>query len=194
MTIDSMLEDETLLEKIQQGSHLAFSTLLKRHLPRFYRLAYRYVSHKETAEDVVQRAFLKLWEKPNSWDQKKQVRFTTWFSRVVINLSLDIQKKRTPLLLAEPAEPEDSHPIPEEILISAQQKVQLEHAIRSLPERQQTALNLCFYEEVKQADAAEIMEINIKALESLLMRAKANLRMHLEGYERKKEKHDTGSI
>lgn len=172
-----------MLQEIQQSSHPAFSELVSRHTQRFYRLAYRYVSQKEAAEDVVQRAFLKLWEKPQRFDASKGVKFTTWFSRVVINQSLDMQKKRTPLLLVEKYEVVDESDGQEKQLIDAQQKVQLEHAIRSLPDRQQTALNLCFYEHVSNAEAAQIMKTTVGSIESLLMRAKANLRDKLEDYQ-----------
>ena len=177
------MDEASLLEHIRQGSHPAFAALVERHTARFYRLAFRYVSQKEAAEDVVQRAFLKLWEKPSRWDPERKVKFTTWFSRVVINLGLDMQKKRTPLLLAEHYDVADEAEGQERQLIDAQQKVQLEHAIRRLPARQQTALNLCFYEEITNAEAARIMETTVGAIESLLMRAKANLRTELKQYE-----------
>jgi len=51
-----------------------------------------------------------------------------------------------------------------------------------LPERQQIALNLCFYEGVSNKEAAEIMDINLKALQSLIMRAKTNLKEKLQKY------------
>ena len=58
----------------------------------------------------------------------------------------------------------------------AQQEQMLEDAIQELPERQKLALNLCFYEGLSNKEAAEIMEVGVKALESLLMRAKAGLK------------------
>lgn len=178
--------DDTLLELIEQGSHHAFKVLVERYSMRFFRLAFRYVVQKEAAEDIVQRAFLKIWEKPELWNPAKGVKFTTWFSRVVINLGLDMQKKRTPLLLAEQIEAVDDDNSQEDKLIDAQQKVQIEYAIRSLPVRQQTALNLCFYEEMSNADAAQVMEVSIGAIESLLVRAKSNLRSKLE-YDKKRQ-------
>ena len=57
-------DDEELLALIQDGSQQAFSVLVQRHTERFYRLAYRYLQNKEAAEDVVQDAFVKLWEDP----------------------------------------------------------------------------------------------------------------------------------
>ena len=180
------IDDTILLEQIQQGSHPAFTELVERYSTRFYRLAFRYIAHKESAEDIVQRAFLKLWEKPSRFDVSRGVKFTTWFSRVVINLALDMQKKRTPLLLAEGVDPADEMDGQETQLMDAQRRVQLEHAIRTLPSRQQTALNFCFYEEVSNKEAAEIMGVSVGAVESLLMRAKANLRLKLEHYQQRR--------
>src|SRR5437762_13353109 len=86
-------DDQQLLARIQDGSHPAFSELARRHAERFYRLAYRYVQSKEMAEDIVQDAFLKLWEDTRKWQPDRNTRFTTWFYRIVVNLCLDWQKK-----------------------------------------------------------------------------------------------------
>ena len=88
------LDDETLVCRIQEGSHEAFTILVNRHSNRFYSIAYRLVSSKGDAEDIVQEAFLKLWNRPNLWDPGKGAKFTTWSYRVVINLSLDHRKKK----------------------------------------------------------------------------------------------------
>ena len=63
------------------------------------------------------------------------------------------------------------------------QLADLEAALRNLPERQRTALNLCFYEELSNQEAADIMGIRLKALQSLIMRAKANLKKTLFNVE-----------
>jgi len=57
-----------------------------------------------------------------------------------------------------------------------QKQMILEEAIAALPERQKVALNLCFYEGLSNKDAAQVMDVNVKALESLLMRAKKGLK------------------
>src|SRR4029450_1166697 len=100
-------DDHELLERIQAGSHDAFAVLVQRYTERFYRLAYRYVQNREEAEDIVQAAFLKLWEDPGKWQPERSSKFTTWFYRVVVNLCLDWQKKKRPLALdGEVSEPE----------------------------------------------------------------------------------------
>ena len=96
-------DDEELLALIQQGSQQAFSTLVQRYNERFYRLAYRYLQSKEAAEDVVQDAFVKLWEDPSRWQAQRKTKFTTWFYRIVVNLCLDWQKKKKPIELDDQA-------------------------------------------------------------------------------------------
>ena len=86
-------DDQELLALIQDGSHQAFAELVQRHTERFYRLAYRYAQNRETAEDLVQDAFVRLWENPASWRPDRNSKFTTWFYRIVVNLCLDWQKK-----------------------------------------------------------------------------------------------------
>jgi RNA polymerase sigma-70 factor (ECF subfamily) len=58
----------------------------------------------------------------------------------------------------------------------------LEKEIAALPERQRIALNLCFDEGLSNQDAAEVMGINLKALQSLIMRAKTTLKARMKAY------------
>jgi RNA polymerase sigma-70 factor (ECF subfamily) len=172
-------EDHELLALIQDGSGQAFTVLVERHTERFYRLAYRYLRNKEAAEDVVQEAFLKLWENPLLWQPERNSKFTTWFYRIVVNACLDLRKKKKPEALENDALVIDEREPVEETLIRAQEQEALEREIAALPERQRTALNLCFDEGLSNQEAAEIMGINLKALQSLIMRAKTTLKARM---------------
>src|SRR5918992_1738578 len=129
-------DDHELLALIQKGSRQAFAALVQRHTERFYRLAYRYVQNRETAEDIVQDAFLKLWEDPGRWQPERNSKFTTWFYRIVVNLCLDWQKKKRPLALDEELPLADERETPETAMIQTQEQHVLEQAIAALPERQ----------------------------------------------------------
>lgn len=169
-------DDARLLEQIRKGDKAAFAVLVQRHSLRFYRVAYRFSGSRTEAEDIVQEAFIKLWERPNLWQEDKKTAFTTWFYRVLVNMCLDYQKKKRPASLADDtwiADDRDSH---EETLLQNEKQALLEKHIQELPERQRVALNLCFYEELSNQEAADVMQINIKALQSLLMRAKTTLK------------------
>jgi len=177
-------DDESLISRIRQGSHEAFAELVNRHSNQFYRLAYRLISNKEDAEDIVQDAFLKLWDRPNLWDPNKRTKFTTWFYRVVINLCLDHRKKIKLINLSENTEFADENAGVDILLDAHQKQAVLERLIHELPERQQVALNLCFYEGLSNNEAAQIIGVKVKALQSLVMRAKTALKYKVNRYLR----------
>jgi RNA polymerase sigma-70 factor (ECF subfamily) len=180
MTLDK-LSDEDLMMRVQKADHDAFSELVRRHTDRFYACAQRICADPGTSEDIVQDAFLKLWSRPEIWKQGKGAKFTTWFYRVVTNMALDYLRKKKPVLSDELLgyAADDKAPRQDDVIILSEEEQALEGAIDGLPERQKLALNLCFYEELSNKEAADILEIGVKALESLLMRAKAGLKDEL---------------
>lgn len=176
------LSDEDILLEIQAGSRPAFSELVNRYMTRFYHLAYRYMASREEAEDIVQTAFLKIWENPFLWKSGGTAKFTTWFSRIVINLCLDQKKKFKPSLMPEDMVVQDEGPNQEQNALAQEKESVVMAAINTLPDRQKTALILCFYEDYSQKEAADIMKVKVKALESLLMRAKKALKEQVKVY------------
>lgn len=180
-TPDHIVEsDESLLQRIIHRDQQAFADLVRRHSKLFFTAAYRMCHQEQESEDIVQEAFLKLWSKPEIFDVSKGVKFTTWFYRVVTNLAIDRARRHKPQvkseildIMADPADRAD------DALGDREQQAMIEQAIAALPERQKAALNLCFYEGLSNKDAAEILGVGIKALESLLMRAKKALREDL---------------
>jgi len=85
--------DASLLHLICSGKHAAFTEIVARHTDRFFALAYRTLQNVGDAEDVVQNAFIKLWQNPGAWNGEKS-QFTTWFYRVIINACHDHIRKQ----------------------------------------------------------------------------------------------------
>ncbi len=172
-----MLSDEDLMARVQKADHGAFSVLVNRYTKMFFSAAYRMYPDVNEAEDIVQESFLKLWSRPQIWDASKGAKFTTWFYRVVTNLAIDHVRKKKNTKGSDSLERiMDKTPRQDEVLEEQEKKMVLEEAIGNLPERQRIALNLCFYEGLSNKDAAQAMDVNVKALESLLMRAKKGLK------------------
>lgn len=169
------MEDNELLKEIKLGNQDAFAVLVKRHTSKFYAVAFRMLGKRSDAEDIVQELFLKLWTKPEIWQEGRGAKFSTWFYRIITNRCIDHQRKKKPDQLLENYDIEDKSSIEEDLDKLARQKM-LEQLLLELPERQRIAVNLCFYQGISNKEAAEIMEINLKALESLLMRAKKTLK------------------
>lgn len=175
-------QDHELLALVQDGNGHAFAVLVERHSERFYRLAYGYLQSKEAAEDVVQDAFVKLWENPALWQPARNSKFTTWFYRIVVNLCLDLRKKKKPELLEDDSLVIDEREPADEAMMRDQEQKILEREIAALPERQRMALSLCFDKELTNQEAAEVMGLNLKALQSLIMRAKTTLKERMKAY------------
>lgn len=174
-------DDHGLMVRIQRGDHQAFSHLVQRHSGRFYAIAFRMLNNSAEAEDIVQDSFLKLWNKPQAWDAKKNAKFTTWFYRVVTNAAIDKARRRVKMVSGEKIidfVADDRRNAEEQMYQDETQRI-LEEAIQSLPDRQRAALNLCFYEGLSNKEAADILDVNLKALESLLMRAKAGMKDYM---------------
>lgn len=173
--------ESQLMAQIESGSHAAFTELVTRHSDRFFALAFRSLGDAAEAEDIVQNAFIKLWQNPTSWNASKS-KFTTWFYRVVINACHDCRRSSSRNVYSSHEQVEAASPmvVSEQTNADArqqetQQREVLEFAISQLPSSQSDAINLVVYLEMPQKQAAEIMGISLKALESLLVRGKRSM-------------------
>jgi len=173
------LSDEELMKLVANRDGEAYSEIVRRHTDRYYALSYRLLSEREGAEDIVQDSFLMLWNSPDNWNGSKNAKFTTWFYRVVVNACLDQKKKVRHDTLDDDYELASEVRSQDEATELKRTKDKVEALIQELPESQQTALVLCFYQGLSNKEAATIMGVNVKALESLLMRAKGSLRSRL---------------
>lgn len=173
--------DEALLNEIASGSASAFGTLVERHTKLFYRAAYRITLNREDAEDTVQDAFLKLVDGRAVWKENQGAQFTTWFYRIVCNLALS-KTRRLRFFSELSDEMPDADALPDETLATKQRRALAARVLAKLPARQRAALMLHYYSELPQKDAAAVMGIKIKAYESLLSRAKVQLKKEADFY------------
>mgnify|MGYP000226945700 CR=1 FL=1 len=180
MSLSSKYSDEELLKLVIFGNNEAFATLVKKHVTNLYFTSFKLVRSKEVAEDIVQECFLKLWQFPQKFDHKKNVKFVTWFSRVVKNRSLDYLKKHKEVFLGDDFEQEDESKNQLEIMEEKFDKDILENAMKKLKENQRQAIDLSFFKHRKNQESAKIMGLSLKAFQSLLIRSKESLKVILK--------------
>lgn len=171
------MTDEDLMLKIARNDAPAFRELLNRYEKRVFALAWRLCSDRTEAEDLTQETFLKIWRNAGSW--KPEAKLETWIYRVLYNLFIDGRRRfrgRTEELSEDIRSDAAS---PEQALIQKRTAQDVEKALNELPERQKEALVLCYYQEMKAKDAAEILSVTQSALESLLVRARRTLKEKL---------------
>lgn len=178
--------DASLMRLVCSGKHDAFAEIVSRHTDRYFALAYRTLQNAGDAEDVVQNSFIKLWQEPAKWNSEKS-QFTTWFYRVVINACHDhIRKYKHQVLAGEGVIEAAAESVSSEQAMLEQNQVndfqrqKLSKAIMGLPSSQRDAINLVVYLALPQKQVAEIMGISVKAVESLLVRAKRALSASVE--------------
>jgi RNA polymerase sigma-70 factor, ECF subfamily len=170
--------DEALMARVAGGDERAFQLLSRRHLPAMLGLARRILGNAAEAEDVAQEAFMRVWTHAPRWQPLAQ--FRTWLTRVVINLCLD-RKRRAPWVGLETAgDIADPERGAGEKAEDDERERMLAAAIEKLPVRQRSAIVLTYGDGMSNAQVAEVLDTSVSAVETLLVRAKQNLRRALE--------------
>lgn len=172
--------DQGTMAAVAAGDERAFARLAADQTPRLLRFARTILAGTAEAEEVVQEALLRLWRQAEAWQPSGRI--STWLHQVTYRLCIDIIRRRQPSVPIEAdTEIEDDVPSPDSRLLRTEDVLAVRAALGELPERQRTALVLFHFQEMAQADAAAVMGIGERAFESLLARARRNLRAALSG-------------
>lgn len=193
-----MTEQQTIQE-ILRGNRDRYRELVERHQSMIFRTCMGFLHHKEEAEDLTQDVFIQAYQSLERF--RGNAAFSTWLYRIAVNACLNkLRKSRGNPILRKiesafnrekdtvyhfPVPPADD---PEHLLITAEHREWVSNALDSLPEKQRTAIVLSHYDELPQKEIAAIMQITEGAVEALIQRAKANLRIRLAGLYKKIEK------
>ena len=172
-------EDYRLMEAIAQGNAGAFTALVKRHINSVVRYALRYVGFHGDAEDIAQETFIRLWKHAANWEQQG-FSLRSWLYRITYNLCIDHLRKRKQTTSIDDETSLSSLEQPDEALVEQQQQQEIKKALASLPERQHSAIILCIYQGLTNIEAAQVMDISVEALESLLSRGRRTLKARMQ--------------
>ncbi len=174
--------DDSLLARVGQGEEAAMRILVAAKLPRIHALALRQLGRDAEADDVAQEAFLRVWRQASGW-RPGLARFDTWLHRVVLNLCTDRLRRRREISVAEPPEQTDPALSADRQIEREETALRVQAALNSLPPRQRDAIMLHTYQDLSNIETAQVLDISVEALESLLSRARRTLRSLLEESE-----------
>ena len=169
------LDEPRLVALVRKGDQRAYLELVERHLPAIEVYAKRIVTDDTLAQDIAQDVMVVLWQRSSDFNPNK-ARLTTWLHRIAHNRCIDIMRKRQREVSWDPSESE--HRLTEFDTPRKQQPIDV--ALMRLPESQRTALVLTYYQNLSNREVAEIMNSSVRAVESLLVRARGNLKKQLE--------------
>jgi RNA polymerase sigma-70 factor, ECF subfamily len=170
-------EDARLLAAATTRDAKAFASLMSRHYAIVYRVVWRQSNGHADSEDVTQEAFMRLWHNPSQLRDANALR--AWLIRVATNLANDRFSRMSTINQDAMDEMADERDTAAQVLIRNEAQNRIDHAIARLPDRQRLALTLVHLENLGQRTAAEIMEVSVDALESLVARARRALKEDL---------------
>lgn len=171
------LDDTELAILIKKGDRTAFKTFFDHHhKPLFLFLVKKGISD-QTAEDLIQQAFVLIWEKRTEINESKSLR--SFLFRIAYTRMLNHIRDHAKFAEAEVSELE--HPSEEDDERDSKELgIQIEKAISTMPEKRQAVFRLCFIQEFTYKEAAEVLDVSVKTIENHMGLALKELRAKLK--------------
>lgn len=177
--------EQELVKKILEGDEKAFRLFVDIHKVMVVNTCYAFLHNREEAEDIAQDVFIQAFESLISF--RFDCKLSSWLYRMAVNRAINscksFHKRRIKLKLDETEQQVDfpSEELPVQEKMEVQERRELLHrAIDSLPENQRKAIILNKYEDLSYKEVADIMNLSLSAVESLIFRAKTNLEKKLK--------------
>jgi RNA polymerase sigma-70 factor (ECF subfamily) len=177
--------DSELLLRMQAGDDSALALLYDRHGALAFTLAYRMLSDRHLAEDVVQEVFLSIWKNASRFDPRRSS-FRTWFVTIVRNRCFDKLRGSAarPQVSAEIeiAERPGTHDVPREVNQTLTAEA-VQDALSTLPPEQRETIELAYYGGLSQTEISERMGVPLGTVKGRVRMAMQKLRELLAGMD-----------
>jgi RNA polymerase sigma-70 factor (ECF subfamily) len=188
------LNQPELIEQLKQGQDAAFKKLVDEYEGMVYNTVLGMVQNEDDADDVTQEVFIQVYQSISSF--KGDSKFSTWLYKIAVTKALDHEKRKkrkkrfafVQSLFVNSAEeviqpPDFVHP--GILMEKKEQAAKLFRALKKLPDNQRVAFTLHKLEGQSYQEVAAIMDTTLYAVESLMARAKTNLKKSLADYYNK---------
>lgn len=185
-----------MVNQLKQGDESAFKTIVETWQNMVYNTALGIVQVPSDAEDIAQEVFVQVYQSISSF--KGDSKFSTWLYRITITKSLDHERRKkrkkrfafVKSLFGEDSEvvihpPDFNHP--GVLMDKKEDAATLFQAIKELPDNQRIAFTLHKVEGLSYQEVSEVMNTTVSSVESLMHRARTNLRKSLENYYKEKK-------
>jgi RNA polymerase sigma-70 factor, ECF subfamily len=186
------MDDLEIVAKLKRGDDDVFPIIVEKYQKLVLNCSYKFLRNRESAEDLTQEVFLEVFQSLHSF--RGNSRLSTWIYRIAVTKSLNHlkslkRKKRFALLVSlfEGHEAEGRLPSPDSMspdrdLENQDRARVLTWALEKLPDNQRIAFTLSKYDELSYEEISLIMNASVPSIESLIHRAKANLKKTLLRY------------
>ncbi|MBI3509120.1 MAG: RNA polymerase sigma factor [Bacteroidetes bacterium] len=185
------MEESELLRHLREGKQEYYSTLFRLHGRQVYNTCLGLLQHETDAEDVAQEVFIEVFRSVKKFRGDSKI--STWLYRIAMNKCLDHIRskkrgKRSGNVISIDGEMNVQIPVSNSFVhpgIALENKERakiLFGAISVLPENQRVAFTLNKVDGLSYQEICEVMKMKLPAVESLIHRAKQNLKRSLEEY------------
>jgi len=188
--------DLALVDRVRAGDVSAYDALVRKYERQIFRIAQHITQNREDAEDVMQDAFVKAFEKLDQFQGNSK--FYTWLVRIAVNESLmRLRKRRTGRVVSidedlkteegsVPRDFADWAPNPEDNYSQAELAEILRKTIQGLPPGFRVVFVLRDVDGLSTEETAQTLGLSIPAVKSRLLRARLQLRERLSRYFKRK--------
>lgn len=181
MGLLSEIDDNNLILLIKEESQQAFHELFIRYAPRIYSFSYSYFKNKDDAKELVQKVFLKIWDKRNSIDISQNIR--SYIFRITVNTIYDaIRRKNVEYVFKNYAlhsPPNDTEQTLQSVIYNDLQHI-LNNLVQQLPEQQQLIFKLSRIDGLTNDEISEKLKLSKRTVENHLYRALSFLKKRLK--------------
>ena len=174
---------------VGEGDTRAFEELVEKHQALVAGTIGRMLGSNSDVEDIAQQVFIRVWKSARRYVPR--AKFTTWLLKITRNLvfnELRRTKRRAQVPLQsepgtdDPPLKDETNLAPDASLLEVELRRTIEEAILQLPETQRMALVLRRYEQLSYEEIADVLELSVPAVKSVLFRARSELRERLSKY------------
>lgn len=186
------MEEKELIKRLKNGDEESFRIVVDRFQKQVLNNCYRIVCNRETAEDLTQEVFVEVYRSVNMF--RGESALSTWIYRIAVSKSLDYlksqkRKKRFAVvksifdsgMINEHPKTSESE-TPGKYLDNEERIKVLTSALEKLSENQRIAFTLSKNDEMSNKDIADVLDVSVSSVESLIHRAKTKLRKILYKY------------
>ena len=173
----SSFSDEYYIERVLQGDHSSYATLVERHKDMVFTIAYRMLKSREDAEEISQDTFMKAYQSLRKF--RKESKFSTWLYRIVYNLCVSqLRKNKKQINSLDDEEKtidiEDTHNKMEQ-LEAKDRSHYISQAIARLNYDEKTIITLYYQDELSVDEISDITQLNHSNVKVKLHRSRLKL-------------------
>ena len=172
------MQEPELARAARDGDLAAFEELVRRYQRPLFGYLYRMCGSPDAAEELAQQAFVRAWQGLGGF--RGDASFKTWLYRIATNLAINRVTRRKPTCDLPESLPAPNSSEPAERYARERRIALVREALEQLPADQRAALVLVEYQELSYQDTARALGRSVRAVDSLLVRARRNLRKLLE--------------